>query len=54
MKRLFPWVALAVLLLGIVMIIADIGPTPVWAAGTAVAFVFGLIAVEKPRTAGRR
>jgi hypothetical protein len=52
MRRLFPWVAPAALLLGIAMLVADTGPTAVWAAVTAVAFVLGIIDAGKSSVAG--
>jgi len=54
MKRLLPWIAVPLLLLGAAMLIADIGATALWIAVITVGIALVVIGRVKPSTAGRR
>ena len=54
MKRLLPWVAVPLLLLGAAMLIADIGASGLWIAVIAVGIALVAVGRVKPRAAGRR
>ncbi len=54
MKRLYVWIAIALLLLAAAMLIADIGATALWIAVITVGIALVLIGRVRPSTAGRR
>ena len=54
MKRLLPWVAVPLMLLGAAMLIADIGATALWIAVIAVSIALVVIGQVKPSATGRR
>ena len=53
MKRLFPWVAVPLLLVGAAMLIADIGETALWIAVITVGIALVVIGRAKPGPMGR-
>lgn len=54
MKRLLPWIAVPLLLLGAAMLIADIGASGLWIAVIAVGIALAAIGRIKPSATGRR
>ena len=54
MKRLLPWIAVPLLLLGAAMLIADIGAGGLWIAVIAVGIALVAIGRIKPSATGRR
>ena len=54
MKRLLPWIAVPLLLLGAAMLIADIGASGLWIAVVKVAVALGVFAERWRSPAGRR
>ena len=54
MKRLLPWIAIPLLLLGAAMLIADVGATAQWIAVIGVGIALVVIGQVRPSAAGRR
>ena len=54
MKRLLPWIAVPLLLLGAAMLIAGIGAASLWIAVTLVGAELVIIGQVKPSAMGRR
>jgi hypothetical protein len=54
MKRLLPWIAVPLLLLGAAMLIAGIGAASLWIAVTLVGAALVIIGQVKPDAMGRR
>jgi hypothetical protein len=54
MKRLLPWIAVPLLLLGAAMLIADIGASGLWIAVIAVGIALVAVSLVKPRETARR
>jgi hypothetical protein len=54
MKRLLPWIAVPLLLLGAAMLIAGIGEASLWIAMTLVGAALVIIGQVKPNATGRQ
>jgi hypothetical protein len=54
MKRLLPWIAVPLLLLGAAMLIAGIGEASLWIAVTLVGAALVIIGQVKPNATGRQ